>query len=66
MKRAKGRPLVVTALIVGSVVLVLLAIAAAILVTQKHSDRIVDCVPGFHNISGPASDCVPNTPTGVP
>ncbi len=66
MTRVKSRPLIVTALIVGSVVVVFLAIAAAILVTQKHSDRIVDCVLGFHNISGPASDCIPNTPSGVP
>ncbi len=66
MKRAKGRPFIVTALIVGSVVVIFLAIAATIVVTQKHSDRIVDCVPGFHNMSGPASDCVPNSPSRVP
>ncbi len=27
-----------------------------------NSARIVDCTPGYHNKSGPDSDCVPDRP----
>ncbi len=41
--------------------------AAALLVLLESSgcghqaDRMVDCAPGYHNQSGPASDCVPDS-----
>lgn len=30
---------------------------------QPQTVRIVDCAPGYHNVSGPDSDCVPDTTT---
>lgn len=35
-----------------------LAIVVIFVVTQPHGARIVDCVSGYHNVSGPSSDCV--------
>lgn len=42
--------------------MIVLAAVFAFLLTGKHSDRIVDCAPGYHNIAGPSSDCVQNPP----
>jgi hypothetical protein len=45
---------------VTSVLVICALVALLFLVLQPRTDRIVDCAPGFHNISGPSSDCVPN------
>jgi hypothetical protein len=42
--------------------MLVLAAGLAFLLTRPHSDRIVDCAPGYHNVAGPSSDCVPNQP----
>jgi hypothetical protein len=43
------------------IVLLICAVAVLLfLVLQPRTDRIVDCAPGFHNVSGPSSECVPN------
>lgn len=57
---------------VGARHLVGLALAvvasAAMGACSEGAVRIVDCAPGYHNVAGPESDCVPNvtTPGGAP
>ncbi len=53
-------------LVLAGLILATAAIIVAVLVAQPHSDRIVDCIPGYHNVSGPASDCVQNTQDPAP
>ncbi len=58
MGRHRGnalRVVMVAAVVVAAAVL-------AFVLTRPHSDRIVDCAPGYHNISGPSSDCAPDQP----
>lgn len=54
--KSLARPLVLS-LVVAAVVLAAAAVIAV--VGQKRTDRIVDCAPGYRNVAGPASDCVP-------
>lgn len=55
-------------LVLAALILVVLTITAVVLLlaAQPSTDRIVDCLPGYHNVSGPASDCIPNTPGSAP
>lgn len=59
----KGR--IPTAIVLVLAGLIIAAVFVIVVLAQPRSARIVDCAPGFHNVSGPASDCVPNTP-GTP
>lgn len=57
----KGR--MSTAVMLGFAGLIIATATLVIVVlAPPRSARIVDCAPGFHNVSGPASDCVPNAP----
>ena len=58
MGRHRGNALSVVAF----AAMVVLAAVLAFLLTRQHSDRIVDCAPGYHNVAGPSSDCVPDQP----
>lgn len=61
---SRARVFVLVALIL---VILTITTVALLLAAQTHTDRIVDCIPGYHNVSGPASDCVPNAPgSGLP
>ncbi len=57
---------VVVGLFAVTVVCAALAIAVILVMTQPHGARIVDCVSGYHNLSGPSSDCVPDSPAASP
>jgi len=39
-----------------------LLVAPALVSCSTAPARIVDCAPGFHNVAGPDSNCVPDTP----
>jgi hypothetical protein len=48
-------PHIILAILVAAIAgLILLYIA----VLHPNTARIVDCVPGYHNMAGPESDCV--------
>ena len=57
-----------TGVVVAVVIIVcgVVALALGIVFLQPRSDRIVDCAPGYHNVSGPSSDCVPDTRKSTP
>lgn len=61
----KGRISTAIILVLAGLIIATAALVVIVLVATPRSARIVDCAPGFHNVSGPASDCVPNTP-GTP
>ncbi len=48
------------ALSLAGVLVVALVVAGLLLTRGPRTARIVDCAPGYHNVAGPASDCVPN------
>ena len=46
-------------LIIATVLVVIaVAVVAALVLSQKRTDQIIDCAPGYHNVSGPSSECV--------
>lgn len=59
MRPARRFPTVALLVVAG---LSVAAILVAVVAIQPRYDRIVDCAPGYQNVSGPASDCVPNPP----
>ncbi|MHB1172471.1 MAG: hypothetical protein ACYCZY_08245 [Lacisediminihabitans sp.] len=68
MERVKSHFFAIIAVTVSIIVVAIVAIALTITISvgHKQGDRIVDCAPGFHNVSGPASDCVQNIPSHAP
>ncbi len=47
-------------LILVAALVVALVLAVLLLTRGPRTARIVDCAPGYHNISGADSKCVPN------
>jgi len=43
-----------------AVLLIGLVLAGVLLTRGPSHARIVDCAPGYHNIAGADSNCVPN------
>ncbi len=58
----KARMVVGVAAVVAAVVTVVIVLVLA----QPHGARIVDCVSGYHNASGPSSDCVRDSSPAAP
>lgn len=59
MRPARRFPTTALLVVAGLIVAAILVVVVAM---QPRYDRIVDCAPGYHNVSGPASDCIPNPP----
>lgn len=57
---------VVVGLLAATVICAALAIVVILVMTHPPGARIVDCVSGYHNLSGPSSDCVPDSPATSP
>ncbi|MCW3767230.1 hypothetical protein OCL88_12155 [Paenarthrobacter sp. PAE-2] len=63
MGEIHGRSPARIAVVLAGLFITMVVLVVLVLLAQPRTDRIVDCAPGFHNVSGPASDCVPNQPS---